>query len=61
MPDIRQNCQIHVARPLLFIKQNVRFQVGICLEKCQLDQIENDRLEAIIFNMGDIGKTVSDS
>ena len=33
------------------IEQNVRFQAGICPEKCQLDQIENGQLEAIIdFN-----------
>ena len=35
------------------MKQNVRFQKGISPEKCQLDQIQNGKLEAIIdFNMG---------
>ena len=40
------------------------FQEGICPEKCQLDQIQNRRFEAIIdFGMGrpNIGKTVPDS
>ena len=39
------------------VEQNVRFQGGICHEKCQLDQTENGRIEAIIyFNMCNIGK-----
>ena len=37
------------------IKQNVRFQVGICSENLQLEQIQNGLLSAIIkFNMPDI-------
>ena len=44
------------------MKQNVRFQVGICTEKFQLYQIQNDRLSAIInFNMPDIPQTMSES
>ena len=36
-------------------KQNVRFQVGLCSENFQLDQIKNGRLSAVInFNMPDI-------
>ena len=43
----------------IIMKQIVRLQGGICPEKCQLDQIQNDRLETIIdFNMGNIRKTV---
>ena len=41
------------------IKQNVRFQVGICSEKFQLDQIKNSWLSAIInYNMPDNWQTV---
>ena len=37
------------------IIQNVRFQVGICSENFELEQIQNGRLSAIInFNMPDI-------
>ena len=44
------------------MKKYVRFQVGICPEKFQLDQNKNGRLEAInAINMGNIGQTVSDS
>ena len=44
------------------MKQNVRFQGGICPEKCQLDKIKNGRLAAIIdFSMHNILKTVPDS
>ena len=44
------------------IKKNVQYQVGICPEKCQLDQIHNGQLDAVIdFNMGNIWKTVPDS
>ena len=40
---------------LIIMKQNVLFQVWICLEKFQLDQIQNSRPLAIIyFNMPDI-------
>ena len=39
------------------MKQNVRFQVGICPEKGQTDQIQNGRLSANIdFNMHNIWK-----
>ena len=49
-------------RETIAIKPNVRFQGGICPEKCQPGQIQNGRLEAIIvLNMGNIGKTVPDS
>ena len=52
MPDIWQNVPDSLT---ITIKQNVRFQVGICSEKFQLDQIKNGRLSAIInFNMPDI-------
>ena len=56
-------CQ--TARPLPQ-KQNIRFQVGICLEKCQLDQVldqvKNGRLAAIIdFIMRNIWKPMPDS
>ena len=55
MPDIWQT---EPDKPL----QNVRFQGGICPEKCELVQIQNYQLEAIIdFIIGNIGKTVSDS
>ena len=41
------------------IKQNVRFQGGVCTGKIQLYQIKNGRLVAIIdLNMRDIWKTV---
>ena len=40
----------------------MRFQVGICSENFQLDQIQNGRLAAIInFNMPDTGQTVPDA
>ena len=43
------------------MKQNVRFQGGICPGKCQLDQIQNGQLKAIIdFNMSHIVKNVPD-
>ena len=52
-----------MARPLgITIKQNVRFQVGICSEKCQLDQIQNCRLSVIYnFDMPYIWQTIPDS
>ena len=37
-------------RYTITIEQNVQFQVGICCEKYQLDQIENDRLSATFEN-----------
>ena len=41
-------------------KQNLRFQEGICPEKCQIYHIQNGRLAAIIdFNMCNILKTMS--
>ena len=44
------------------VASDVRFQVGICSENFQLDQIQNGRLSAIInFNMPDTGQTVPDS
>ena len=48
------------------MKQNIPFQegIGLCPEKCQLDQIQNRQFEAIIdFSMGrpNIGKNVQDS
>ena len=47
---------------MITAKQNVRFQVGICSENFQLDQIQNGRLSAIInFDMPDTGQTVPDS
>ena len=46
------------ARPSL----NLRFQVGICPEKFRFNQIQNDRLSALInVNMPDIWQTVPDS
>ena len=52
MPDIWQTVSDSLT---ITIKQNVRFQVGICHETLQLDQIQNGRLSAIInFNMPDI-------
>ena len=43
------------------IKQIVRLQGGIYLDKFQLDKISNERLAAIIdFSMRNIGKTVPD-
>ena len=51
----------NIAQPVpdsqtICMKQKVRFQVGICPEKNQLDQIQNGRLSVIIgFNiMSDI-------
>ena len=47
---------------MISIKQNVRFQVGICPEEFQLDQIQNVRLSAIInFNIPDIWQTEPDT
>ena len=44
------------------INQNVLFQVGICPEKFQLDQIQNGRLSGILsFNMCDIWQTMQDT
>ena len=52
MPDIFQTV---LDRLTITMKQNVPFQVWICLEKIQLDQIQNSRPLAIIyFNMPDI-------
>ena len=52
MPDILQTVPYSYT---ITTKQNVRFQVGICSENFQLDQIKNGRLSAIInFNMPDI-------
>ena len=43
------------------MKQNVRFQERMHLEKIGLDQIQNGRLSAIIeFHMADIWSTVLD-
>ena len=54
--------QCHADSYTMTIKQNVWFQEGICLENCQLDQIQNGRLSAIIdYNMHNIWKTVPDS
>ena len=59
MPDIWQTKPDSYT---VTIKQNVRFQVGIYPEKCQLDQIQNGPLSAIItFNMLDTWQTVPDS
>ena len=55
-------CDIWLTGPdssTITIKQNGQFQVWVRPEKCQLDQIQNDRLVAIIdFNMCNIYKTV---
>ena len=52
MPDILQTVPDSLT---ITMKQHVRFQVGICLEKFQLDQIQNSRTLAILyFNMPDI-------
>ena len=52
MPDIWQTVP---DSSTITIKQNVRFQVGMCSENVQLEQIQNGRLSAIInFNMPDI-------
>ena len=56
MPDIWQTVPYSWT---ITTKQNVRFQVGICSENFQLDQIQNGRLSAVInFNMPDIWQTV---
>ena len=52
MPDILQTVPDSLT---VTMKQNVRFQVGICPEKFQLDQIQNSRpLDILYFNMPDI-------
>ena len=52
MPDILKTVLDSLT---IIMKQNVLFQVGICLEKFQLDQIQNSRPLAIMyFNMLDI-------
>ena len=59
MPDIWQTKPDSYT---VTIKQNVRFQVGIHPEKCQLGQIQNGPLSAIFtFNMLDTWQTVPDS
>ena len=45
MPNMRQTVQDSYT---ITIKQNVRFQGGICSEKYQLNQIQNGRLSATI-------------
>ena len=53
MPDILKTVLDSLT---IIMKQNVLFQVGICPEQFQLDQIHNGRLEAIIdIDMGNIG------
>ena len=43
----------------LYYNKHVRFQGGISLEKCQLDQIQNYQFEAIIdVHMVNLGKIV---
>ena len=44
MPDIWQTFPGSLT---ITIEQNVWFQVGICPEKFQLDQIQNGKLQAI--------------
>ena len=51
-----------MARPLLYVKQNVRFQERMYLEKFRLEQTQNGRLSAIIyFHMPNILQTVLDA
>ena len=59
MPDIWRSVPDY--SETITIKQYVWFQGGICPEKYQLDQIQNDRLVDINFNMCIIWQTVQDS
>ena len=40
-------------------QKNVRFQVEICPERCQLDQIQNDPLKANIGKLCQIARPLS--
>ena len=62
MPDIWRTVPDSQTITVYNYNKYVRFQVGICPEKFQLDQIQNSRLSAIIIIiMCDTWQAVSDS